>query len=40
MVNITKLLQQARDAPDQSIFDEIFSSLYPDLHRMAAARLA
>jgi RNA polymerase sigma factor (TIGR02999 family) len=40
MVDITKLLQQARDAPDQSVIDEIFSALYPDLHRMAAARLA
>jgi RNA polymerase sigma factor (TIGR02999 family) len=40
MVDITKLLQKARDAPDQAIIDEIFSHLYPDLHRMAAARLA
>ena len=40
MGDITKLLQKAREAPDQAIIDEIFSHLYPDLHRMAAARLA
>lgn len=37
MVDVTKLLQKARDAPDQAIIDVIFSHLYADLHRMAAA---
>lgn len=40
MVDITQLLQQARDGGDRSAMDQIIGFLYPDLHRMARARLA
>jgi len=38
--DITRLLQLARDGQDRSAMDQIVGQLYPDLHRMARARLA
>jgi RNA polymerase sigma factor (TIGR02999 family) len=40
MVDVTRLLQKARQSADQAAIDEIIGYLYPDLHRMARARLA
>lgn len=40
MVDITLLLRRARDHNDSSAIDAIVGALYPELHRMAQARLA
>lgn len=40
MVDITLLLRRARDQNDSSAIDAIVGALYPELHRMAQARLA
>lgn len=40
MVDITSLLQRAREHNDSSALDAIVDALYPDLHRMAEAQLA
>jgi RNA polymerase sigma factor (TIGR02999 family) len=37
--DITQLLQRARDG-DKQAFDQLFQALYPDLRRIARARLA
>jgi RNA polymerase sigma factor (TIGR02999 family) len=40
VLDITGLLKVARDQRDTAAVDRIVAFLYPDLHRMAAARLA
>jgi RNA polymerase sigma factor (TIGR02999 family) len=40
MSEVTRLLRKARDLGDRQAVDEVVALLYPDLHRMAQARLA
>lgn len=40
MTDVTKLLQRARDTGDRAAIDQVVGILYPDLHRLARARLA
>jgi DNA-directed RNA polymerase specialized sigma24 family protein len=40
VIDISQLLRRARDENDRSAMDQVVQALYPDLHRMAEARLA
>jgi RNA polymerase sigma factor (TIGR02999 family) len=40
MIDVTALLRRAREEDGNAALNEIVAALYPDLHRMARARLA